>query len=410
MAAEGERYQNNAGRRMLEVAKQLHATLLRNPEEDLDFLQPSIRQTFVENFPHLFTLEDGMLRPLPTHNAKRAVESGRKRVQRIAVQFYNECLRGKQLVLKRCEDRNQFTQELYRWKDSQRQKSKRGGIDLRGVAPSAVIYALKTQKLLLDKFEGEILVWKETETNSRSRKQMTRQERVIEAVQRVREAQGELQKNRKNMEVDQITFDVAEDDVTRAQEELSQTVWIRNNSMRSAVQVKVQSEIANRRGFQVEGSTTLNIAPGSRCSVDVKYIPRTIGVVKTMIPFDFECCAEPPYFTPFTIVRYITVRCGDPDDHEILKPIAPYQRKKAIESSAFRDPEQVEKSRRTRMPVSILYFTFANINLNKKSAIQTRYLFKFVIHFPFPFRPNLCDLFYYTEFLIMFVKQLLTRI
>jgi hypothetical protein len=43
--------------------------------------------------------------------------------------------------------------------------------------------------------------------------------------------------------------------------------------------------------------------------------------------FDPACCDEEDEIEPFSIVRYILIRGGDPDDFDMLKPTAPYVKK-----------------------------------------------------------------------------------
>ena len=62
--------------------------------------------------------------------------------------------------------------------------------------------------------------------------------------------------------------------------------------------------------------------------------------MKTIISFDIV----PNDSTQlFSIVRYIAVRGGDPDDHSILKPSAPCKKKEMMKRNTFNNPERIPK-------------------------------------------------------------------
>jgi len=272
---------------------------------------------------------------------EKAVQADRKRVEKIAIQFYDDCLKGIRFTLKRCEDRNQFTAELYRWKDTQRQKK----MNLRNTSPATIIRALRFKGKIEQVSEGIVLVWNELTTRkSGTRGAKNREERAMEAARRVRDARQELEQNRDGISVDFITFQVAEDEVSRPQMKLSQDVTITNSSEIS-VTLKINNQIARLRGFTVNGPLDITL-PSRKChKIRVEYTPKMVGITRTIISFDF--CSELSSFQPFTIVRYISVRCGDPDDNAILKPTSPYKKKKFIEKGTFQKPVYLEKGERT---------------------------------------------------------------
>ena len=138
--------------------------------------------------------------------------------------------------------------------------------------------------------------------NRNGNRNRTREERIKEAVDRVREARTELQKNRNGISVDLINFNIAEDDVIRPNTEIEQTVKISNRGNRM-VTFKVQDEIASRRGLEVEGQKE-GLLPGNGTYhvLKVKCMPKNIGLMNTIISFEFNFDDSPP----FAIVRYIS--------------------------------------------------------------------------------------------------------
>ena len=71
--------------------------------------------------------------------AKKVQQLNQKQMQALALMFFNdECLKGRSVVLKRCEDRKLFTQELYSWKEVQRRKN----VNLKGASPSGIMNTL----------------------------------------------------------------------------------------------------------------------------------------------------------------------------------------------------------------------------------------------------------------------------
>jgi len=295
------------------------------------------------------------------------------RMEKIALRFYDDCLKGKRHVLERCEDRNQLTQELYRWKDTERQNNN----DIRGTSPSSIISALRSIRKIELMSEGAILVWNELSSLQirKGRKNTkTREERVREAAQRVREKRGELEKDRNDVTVDHVTFGIDEDDVARPQTKIVQEIVISNNSS-DTIHLDVKDEIAKRRGFVVTSEPDHVAIPSrTKHSVYVEYTPRMVGIVNTIVSFNFECQSSS---SAFAIVRYISVRSGDPDDNAILKPTAKYQRKKIRDNGEFNRPIRMKKNNtnKKRFPFPLLFYDMPP-NLRKmimdgEGSIQT---------------------------------------
>ena len=109
---------------------------------------------------NLFRLNDDETIIYALPNNDKAIQSDRNRIKTISMQFYNEQLKGKALVMERCEDRSQFNLELNRWKDTQRLSHKGKRFYLRGVSPASVIRALRQMKVIsiVDSQEG-VIIW-----------------------------------------------------------------------------------------------------------------------------------------------------------------------------------------------------------------------------------------------------------
>lgn len=348
----------------------------------------------LNDFDTLFRIDDDNTTIYAIRTNEEAIQSDRNRIQKTSLLFYKQRLKGKNLVMKRCEDRSQFSLELNSWKDHHRLNHKGAKFDLRGVSPSAVIRALRQMKIIsiVDSNEG-VIIWNEHDSQSQNGK--SRADRIQEVVERVKETRKDLEQNRKGIFVDVIDFELGQEKVAKPQQEISQFVSICNKSKR-AVNIMIQAEIAVRRGFVVDchspnTAKKVTIVPGSKFILQVKYTPRNIGYVRTMIPFDVECASDPPYILPFSIVRFISIRCGDPDDFEIIKPKAPYERKKFLPNQVFRNAQPVEKKRRTVQNVSTLFISSLTFSMYLYNV------FSLCLHY-FPHSKHFQDLWKITKY------------
>ena len=194
-------------------------------------------------------------------------------------------------------------------------------MNLKGASPSGIMNTLCKLKKVERAHDNTVLVWKElsnsndaTSNNHRTRaRARTRNERVQEAIDRVRFARTQLEQNRNGIVVDHITFHIDQDDVARPKTELIQDVRITNHAVGN-VHVQIKDEIAKRRagvvvesdcdgedknGFVVEGNGGMRV-------VRVRYTPKTIGFLNTIISFDFSFLKASAAEAVFAIVRYIT--------------------------------------------------------------------------------------------------------
>ncbi|KAL7464449.1 hypothetical protein ACHAXS_004786, partial [Conticribra weissflogii] len=290
------------------------------------------------------------------------------KIDALALSFYDSKLRNDPALRRSCEDRHVLDRVIDEWKAHQGRR----GTDLKGASRSAIIFSLRARwKLIEAKItEENILVWKDdpgsgsganrndgnhnhnhnrdgaTKPNPRKAskdKSASRVERIADAVERIRRSRQEQEANRNGVEVDFITFGKAGEDegVHRVGETLCQTVAIRNDAANGTVRCRIRAAAAKQRGFEVEGETEdVELGPGECQDIRVSFTPRELGVVKTYILFEFRFLDEfDEERDPFEITRYVSVRGGDPDDYEFVKPTSPYVRKKPKwDGDKFKDP------------------------------------------------------------------------
>jgi hypothetical protein len=75
------------------------------------------------------------------------------------------------------------------------------------------------------------------------------------------------------------------------------------------------------RGLQLPS----DLAPGSEFPVAIWSRPDRLGMLSDVAVFSFEQSA-----VSFSIFRFVSVRCGDPDAEDLLKPSAPFTRKRRV--------------------------------------------------------------------------------
>jgi helicase MOV-10 len=182
--------------------------------------------------------------------------------------------------------------------------------------------------------DDTFLVWTEDHYNQ---SRTTKAQLGREVAQRVIEDRVLLERNRNGVEIDPITFGIGEDQVARIKETLLDKVVIRNQSP-YAIQVKVNDTFARKRNFKMDDPKTFNVPSEHACHVPIRFTPTTVGVVRTLITFDISS----GNMEQFSIARYITVRSGNPEDYEMLKPKSPYEKKVFIERDGFNNRVDVE--------------------------------------------------------------------
>jgi len=172
-------------------------------------------------------------------------------------------------------------------------------------------------------------------------------DKIAKTIERIRNSRQEMESNRDGIVIDPITFDGNDDaqsgggGVLRIGELASQTVRIRNTSYMD-VHCMVKDSVARQRGIRIEGEKDFVLCALSSEWITVSFTPKTFGIEKSIIVFEFTSAnddddidSEDYYGSTiatgavkqFTITRYITIRSGDPDDYDIIKPTAPYVKK-----------------------------------------------------------------------------------
>ena len=286
---------------------------------------------FCRDFPHLlhYDIDSEQLSAI-NNTSSFSFKQRNKAVA--ALKFYKEHLEGNSFLLRACEDRNRFEEELTTWKDLQQQK----GIKYIGLSPSNCIYSLTYDHKKLFKHnlgDDTFLVWAE---DHKKKSPTTRAQLGREVAQRVIEDRVQLEQNRNGVVIEPITFGIGEDQVAPTKETLIQKVKVYNQSPLD-ITVKVNDAFARKRNFIVDAPKTQTIPTGHVWHVPVHFTPTVIGIAKTLITF--ECSSNCEHFS---IVRYVSVRSGNPEDYEILKPKSPYQKKKFIERNGFNNVVDLE--------------------------------------------------------------------
>ena len=270
----------------------------------------------------------------PKHKGGQTREENLERLAPISLSFYKDHLEGNGSLMRACEDRLRLVEEIHVWKDVQRQK----GIVHTSCSPCHMIYSLEqTHQLVMTHRLGEesFLIWNDQQDSNIA---TTPEGLARHVVQRVRDHRKELERNRNGIDIGQITFGVA-DSAARIRQGLHQDIQI-HNANPHPVQIVIQDDIAQKRNLIVDDPKNFVVHSGDIAIVSFSFIPRVVGVLKTLVTFDITPLDQQSYDNtnpkkPFSIVRYIQVRSGNPDDYAILKPISPYKKKVAIEAGGF---------------------------------------------------------------------------
>ena len=218
-----------------------------------------------------------------------------------------------------------------------------------GVTRSDVIYSLwRKWKLIRAKVTGEnVIVWTEdsddgdndgdiddiSDANNEGENGGEKIDVIAKTVARIRHSRAQMESNRNGIVIDDIHFN---DTFSNGSESrgccrlgvmATQQVTIRNESDIDVI-CDIKSEAARQRNFQIEGEMVFDLLAGQTTCIDVSFTPKRIGITKTIIIFNFDpICDEDNDIDPFSIVRYISIRAGDPDDFDMLKPTTPYVKK-----------------------------------------------------------------------------------
>ena len=206
-------------------------------------------------------------------------------------------------------------------------------------------------------------------------------DKIAKTIERIRNSRLEMESNRHGIIIDPITLDNNEHNssgggagVKRIGEPASQTVCLRNTSQMD-VHCIIKDQVARQRGFRVKGPTDFVLHAQSSEAINVSFTPRRFGIEKSIIVFEFTSEDEEEYnddysedeiyyvstvVKQFTITRYITIRSGDPDDYDIIKPTAPYVKKQPQrgDGNKFVNPVRASSAGRSTNNGSMVPFRF----------------------------------------------------
>ena len=325
----------------IHVSKVLEEFSLSHPEAAAKIEIENLTNLSKNEYPNdLFSIDNSIVKSNSISNFAAAFRT--KRVDGIAIKFYTDVLSNDTYLRRSCEDRNKFDQAVSDWKDSERQE----GRFHRSCPPSTIIASLQKKWRVLEtgKMDDEkILVWVEGTKNS-DKKKLSKYERIKKAAFRIRNVRKELEKNREGIEVDQINFGSESNNAVRVGTRLTQEINIKNNG-ETDCQVEIKCSAAERKQVKVVGCKKFDLDIGMMESIIIDYIPKVFGVIRCIISFEITPHSDNIDKRPFSIVRYISVTCGDPDAEEILKPTSSYKRKKQLgDENAFKDPIRSKNS------------------------------------------------------------------
>ena len=293
-------------------------------------------------------------------------------VDDIAISFYDTKLRNDPSLRRRCSDRHVLDATIDRWKANERLN----GTPIVNASRSSIIFSLRSKWKLIHKklTEDNVIIWtadiNSSEDNNsddgddaQANTENDSESRIKRTVARIKNSRAEMESNRNGIVIDDIDFGV-NGGVCRVGHRVLQQVNICNESDIDVI-CDIKSEAARQRNFQVEGESVFDLPAGGSTSIIVAYTPKVIGVSKSILVFNFDpvCCDEDGEVDPFSIVRYIAIRAGDPDDFEFLKPTAPYVKKsrKREDREKFSNPVRVKSSQ----PVSAFENPLASYTIPK---------------------------------------------
>ena len=267
---------------------------------------------------------------------------------------------------------------------------------------SQFIYSLRTKWKLIDAkiTEENVIVWADNKNNNNNNNNAQQQQpssssassaisahnvinsndikadKIAKTIERIRNSRQEMESNREGIVIDQIIFrqevgggggggggsnnNNNNNDhggvVLRVGELATQQVSICNNSSTRDVHCIIKDSVARQRGIHIDRAADEDadnkdkdvvLYAHSEESITVSYTPKTFGIEKSIIVFEFTSAAEDDDddyddgdVKQFTITRYITIRSGDPDDYDIIKPTSPYVKKQRVrgDGNKFANP------------------------------------------------------------------------
>mmetsp|Transcript_32507 Transcript_32507/g.68348 ORF Transcript_32507/g.68348 Transcript_32507/m.68348 type:complete len:304 (+) Transcript_32507:252-1163(+) len=249
-------------------------------------------------------------------------------VNSTALSFYNAKLRDNSTMRRSCSDRHVLDETIDRWKAGERLD----GRQIKGVSRSDIIFSLKTKWKLIDSkvTEENIIIWKEEDNDEDGVPEAIgadyKANRIARTVERIRNSRMELESNRNGIVIDNVEW---EDNICRIGQRVTRQVSIRNESDIDLL-CTIKGGAARQRGIILDGEPDIDLPAGSSYSITVSFLPKMMGITKSIVVFDFSPndADDNDYDQAFSIVRYISIRAGDPDDFALLKPTAPYIKKR----------------------------------------------------------------------------------
>ena len=263
----------------------------------------------------------------------------------ISLSFYNSKLRDNSPLRRRCSDRHVLDATIDSWKSEERLD----GNPIWNLTRSNIIFSLRTRWKLIDSkvAEENAVIWTDDLNSSNNHDAggsyrlptiipaskdvdavLDKSTAIARTIERIRKSRKELESNRNGVVISEIGWE--ENIVCRLGVRLSEQISIRNDSHMDFL-CTLQDSAAKSRGILIEGDTSFLLVSGSSHSIIVSFLPMNIGVTKSLLSFDFSPVdfdeEDSSINDAFSIVRYISIRAGDPDDYDIIKPIAPFVRK-----------------------------------------------------------------------------------
>jgi hypothetical protein len=256
---------------------------------------------------------------------------------RIALSFYNAMLRDDPDLRRSCSDRHVLDEVIDRWKVGQRLD----GSQVR-VPRSDIVFSLRVRWNLIDSKMNEenIIIWTaDVPGHGKAR-------RIARIVEKVQKSRMELEENRNGIVIDR--FEEWEEKICRPGERLTRRIKIRNDSDVDVL-CTVKGDAARQKRFVIDGDLNFELRGGSSRKILVSFHATQMGVTKSLVVFDFRAIDfddEEDSVEDFSIVRYICLRVGDPDDYDILKPSSPYvkTKKHIYDKDKFSNPIPVQQA------------------------------------------------------------------
>jgi hypothetical protein len=190
--------------------------------------------------------------------------------------------------------------------------------------------------------EANVIIWT-ADLVGHDKADRDKAKRIEKIDEKIRDLRVEMEMNRYGIIVDGL--EEWENVVCRPGKRLTRTIEIPNESDYE-VPYKIKGDVATKQGFVIDGDMQFVlrarfVGEGSRRSVVVSFLaPRNneLGVKKSLLVFDFEATdfeatdfdydEDDSAIASFSIVRYLYLRLGDPDDYKILKPSSPHVRRR----------------------------------------------------------------------------------